>query len=167
MAQLLEVGRVEKPHGLRGEVVVRLTSNVDGRLAPGTVLFGDPGGGHRLEVVSSRPHQRRWIVVFAGCGRREDADGLRGRLLYGEPVADDDPDALWVHELIGAEVVETGGRSRGQVVAVIDNPASDLLELDGGALVPLRFVVAHTPVRPGGAGGGRVVVDVPAGLFDA
>jgi 16S rRNA processing protein RimM len=155
---LLEVGRVDKPHGLRGDVVVRLTTNVTGRLSPGSVLFADPDGTRRLEVVASQPHHHRWIVTFAGCARIEDADALRGTVLYGEPVVDDDPDALWVHELIGAEVHEPDGRARGHVVAVIDNPASDLLELDGGALVPLRFVVEHRP--------GRVVVEVPAGLFE-
>lgn len=155
---LLEVGRIEKAHGLRGEVVVRLTTNVEGRVAPGSVLFADPGGARRLEVVASQPHQHRWIVAFAGSSRREDAEALHGTVLYGEPVTDDDPDALWIHELIGAEVVETAGAPRGRVVAVIDNPASDLLELDSGALVPLRFVVEHGP--------GRLVVDVPAGLFD-
>ena len=156
MTSLLEIGRVEKPHGLQGEVVVRLTSNVDGRLAPGTVLYTDPGGTRRLEILSSRPHQHRWIVRLAGDVRREDADALRGVTLYGE--TPDDPEALWIHELIGARVTETDGTDRGTVVAVIDNPASDLLELEGGALVPLRFVTEHGP--------GRVVVDVPAGLFE-
>jgi 16S rRNA processing protein RimM len=155
---LLEVGRIDKPHGLRGEVIVRLTTNVTGRVDPGSVLFTDPTGSRRLEVVSSQPHQDRWIVRFAGCGGREDADALHGVRLYSEAVADDDPDTLWVHELVGAEVRETDGRARGRVVAVIDNPASDLLELDDGALVPLRFVVEHSP--------GIVLVDVPAGLFD-
>jgi 16S rRNA processing protein RimM len=157
---LLEVGRIDKSHGLRGEVIVRLTTNVAGRVAPGSVLFGDPAGEHRLEVVSSQPHQHRWIVAFAGLYRREEADALHGTVLYGEPVDDDDPDTLWIHELIGADVVERDGPERGRIVAVIDNPASDLLELDSGALVPLRFVVEHD------RGAGRVVVDVPAGLFD-
>jgi 16S rRNA processing protein RimM len=155
---LLEIGRIGRPHGLNGAVTVRLTSNVDGRLAPGAVLFADAAGARRLEVEWSRPHQARWVVGFAGCSRREDAEGLAGTLLYGEAVADDDPDALWVHRLIGAEVHERDGRARGRVVAVIDNPASDLLELDSGALVPLRFVVEHGP--------GRVVVEVPVGLFE-
>jgi 16S rRNA processing protein RimM len=163
---LLEVGRIDKPHGLRGEVLVRLTTNVAGRVAPGAVLFGDPAGDHRFEVISSQPHQHRWIVAFVGSTRREDAEAVAGTVLYGEPVDDGDPEPLWIHELIGADVVERDGPERGRVVAVIDNPASDLLELDSGALVPLRFVVEHT--RPTGEDGepGRLVIDVPAGLFD-
>ena len=158
---LLEVGRIDKAHGLRGEVIVRLTTNVNGRVAPGAVLYGDPGGSRRFEVVSSQPHHQRWIVAFSGSARREDAEALAGTTLDGEPV-DDDPDALWVHELIGAEVVEAGGVARGRVVSVIDNPASDLLELDSGALVPLTFVVG----QEGAGEAGRLTIDPPAGLFD-
>ena len=84
------------------------------------------------------------------------AEGLRGAVLSAEPL--DDPDALWVHQLVGSEVVDTDGGAHGAVVAVEANPASDLLVLESGALVPLRFVVESGP--------GRVVVDPPAGLLD-
>jgi 16S rRNA processing protein RimM len=67
-------------------------------------------------------------------------------------------DGLWVHELIGCLVVGTDGTAHGTVETVEANPASDLLVLDSGALVPLRFVVASEP--------GSLTVEVPAGLFD-
>ena len=70
-----------------------------------------------------------------------------------------DGDALWVHELVGSVVVRVGdGTQVGTVTSVIANPASDILELDTGALVPLRFVVRRSV--------GRVEVDVPPGLLD-
>jgi 16S rRNA processing protein RimM len=150
---LLEVGVITKPHGIRGEVIVRLTSDRTERLDRGAVLESDRGP---MIVVASRPHQRDWIVAFEGVRDRNDAEGLRGVVLRAEPL--DDPDALWVHELVGARVVEMNGTDRGTVTAVEANPASDLLVLDSGALVPLRFVVAREP--------GRVVVDVPEGLFE-
>ncbi|MGI8684061.1 MAG: ribosome maturation factor RimM [Acidimicrobiales bacterium] len=142
-----------KPHGLRGEVVVELFTNRTERLAPGTVL--DTAGGP-LEVVRASAHHHRWIVAFAGVGDHAGADALRNVVLSAEAL--DDPDALWVHELVGAEVVDADGVTHGTVVAVEANPASDLLVLDGGGLVPLRFVVSRQP--------GRVVVDMPAGLLD-
>ena len=71
--------------------------------------------------------------------------------------------ALWVHELIGARVVDVSGAARGRVVAVVANPASDLLELDGGQLVPLRFVVGGVDRDGDGA---VVRIDPPEGLFD-
>jgi len=151
---VLEVGRIVKPHGVRGDVIVDLVSNrPEQRLAPGTVLDSDRGG---LEVVSSRPHQGRWIVVFAGCRDRDAAEALRGVVLRAEPL--DEEGAMWVHELIGAEVVDTGGRSYGPVEAVEANAASDLLVLADQQLVPLTFVVEQ--------GDGRVVIDPPAGLLE-
>ena len=151
--ELLEVGRVDKPHGLRGEVVVTLTTDRTERLDPGTVLSTDGGD---LVVVTSQTHQHRFIVQFEGVASREAAERLRGTVLRAEPL--DDPDALWVHELIGALVVDADGTERGAIEAVQANPASDLLVLDTGALVPVQFVVESTPER--------VVVDPPAGLFD-
>ena len=70
----------------------------------------------------------------------------------------EDPDAMWVHDLVGARVVGVDGTDHGVVTAVEANPASDLLVLDGGGLVPLRFVVTRAE--------GVVTIDPPAGLFD-
>ncbi|MGI9033172.1 MAG: ribosome maturation factor RimM [Acidimicrobiales bacterium] len=153
---MLEVGFVVKPHGLRGEVVVDLVSNrPEVRLAAGSVLSTDDGP---LEVVASRPHQGRWIVTFAGVEGCDGAEGLRGRVLSADAQADDD-DVLWVHELIGSRVVDVGGIDHGPVEAVEANPASDLLVLSDGRLVPLTFVVERRP-------DGTVIVDPPAGLLD-
>jgi 16S rRNA processing protein RimM len=150
---MLEVGRVVKPHGLRGDVIVSLVTNRTERLDPGTVL---DAGDRTLEVVRSSQHKGRWIVTFHGVNSIDAAEALRDVVLSAEPL--DDPDALWVHELLGALVVETDGTERGTVASVEANPASDLLVLDTGALVPLRFVVEHTK--------DRVVVDAPEGLFE-
>jgi 16S rRNA processing protein RimM len=156
VADLL-VGRITKAHGLRGEVVVDLLSSEEARLAPGAVLGSRVG---ELTVGSSRPHQGKWLVVFDGVGSREAAEALRGVELTGAPL--EDPDALWVHELVGAEVVDAAGVRRGRVRAVIPNPADDLLELDGGALVPVTFVVGFE-----GEGAQRVLrIDPPDGLFE-
>jgi 16S rRNA processing protein RimM len=150
---VLEVGKVLRPHGLRGQVVVRLTTDRTERLAAGAVLSSSAGD---LEVVRATPSGDRWIVSFAGVGDREGAEALRDVILKAEPIAD--PEALWVHELHGSQVLDVNGRHLGVVAAVEANPASDLLVLDGGGLVPLRFVVEHGP--------GRLVVDVPAGLLE-
>jgi len=150
---LLEVGRIDRPHGLRGEVVVRLTTDRLERLAVGAVLRSDAGD---LVVAASRPHQDRWIVAFRDRATREAAESLRGLVLRAEAL--DDPGELWVHELVGAEVATTAGERVGTCVSVVANPASDLLELDTGALVPVVFVVGHEA--------GRVTVDPPEGLFD-
>ena len=157
---LLEVGRVARAHGLRGEVVVALVTTVDERLAPGSAL---ECAGRQLVVQSAQPVPGRqgptggrWLVRFAGIDSREAAESLAGALLLAEAART--AGEFFVHELIGADVVEASGGGRGTVVAVEANPASDLLVLDSGALVPLCFVVASEP--------GRLTVEVPAGLFE-
>jgi len=151
---LLEVGRITKAHGLRGEVVVQLHSDLDARVAPGATFSTAAG---ELVVVSSRVHQDRRLVHFAGVTDRNGAEALRGTALMGEPIEVEG--VIFVHELIGAEVRLADGTVVATVEAVEDNPASDLLVLSSGHLVPLAFMVAHTP-------GEVVVIDPPEGLLD-
>jgi 16S rRNA processing protein RimM len=151
---MLEVGRITRPHGLTGELAVVMISNRQERLAPGASLATERGP---LVVVSSRPHKQAWLVRFEGINDRDQADTWRNTVLLGEPI--EDPDELWVHELIGCRVIDQFGTVQGQVIRVLDNPASDLLELDSGALVPVRFVVSFVA-------GEEITVDTPEGLFD-
>ena len=79
-----------------------------------------------------------------------------GESLVGKAVGDGHLD-LRVHDLIGATVVDQHGTEHGPVTSVEVNPASDLLVLEGGGLVPLTFVVDHVD--------GRITVDIPDGLL--
>ena len=163
---LLEVGRIVRPHGIRGEVVVEAVSNRPERFMAGSELTA---GGRRFVVLraglqggpepAGRVSRRRWIVAFDGIEDRNQAETLRGTVLLGEPLAGEaGEDELWVHELVGAEVSDPSGKPLGRVTAVEANPASDLLVLEAGGLVPMVFVVEVAP--------GRVVIDPPEGLLD-
>jgi 16S rRNA processing protein RimM len=152
------VGRIGRAHGLRGEVAVRFSSNRPERAAPGAVLYV---GERELVIATSRPHQERILVRFEGVDDRTAAEALQGLELTAEPLGDEvelADDELWVHEVVGAEVHDRSGAVVGRVVAVEANPAHDLLVLDGGALVPMVFVVEQRD--------GVVVIDPPEGLFD-
>lgn len=151
---MLEIGRIGKAHGLRGEVSALITSDRPERTEAGTTWHLDAGP---VTVTAIRPHQQRWIAVLAGVGTREEAEALRGQVIYADAV--DDDDALWVHELVGATVATPDGRTWGEVVSVLANPADDLLELDDGTLIPVGFVTDDTQLP------GRVVVDPPDGLL--
>lgn len=151
----LEIGRIGKAHGLRGEVSVIITSDRPERTAPGAVWILDDGP---VTVRSIRPHQQRWIAVIDGYDSREAAETLRGQVIRAEAI--DDPDALWVHQLVGAQVGTPDGRSWGEVVSVLANPADDLLELADGTLIPVGFVTDSSALPE------RVVVDPPEGLLD-
>jgi 16S rRNA processing protein RimM len=154
-AARLEVGRIGRAHGLRGEVSVTPVSNIAQRFAPGSTLWVD---GRAHVIVSARPNQHRFVVRFEGVDDRNGADALRGKIVEAERLTAPPAGELWVHELIGSEVRDPSGAALGRVVAVEANPAHDLLVLDGGGLVPMVFVESCES--------GVVVVDPPEGLFD-
>jgi 16S rRNA processing protein RimM len=146
---------VGRAHGLRGEVALTLLTDRAERVAVGAELYD---GDRVLTVASARRHQERWLVRFDGVDDRDAAEALRGHVLHAAPLPTE-PDELWVHDLVGRAVADTSGRALGRVVAVQANPASDLLVLEGDALVPLTFVVGRGEE-------GTIVVDPPEGLLD-
>lgn len=152
-SQQLEVGSIDRPHGLDGAVVVTLVTDQHERVAAGATLDTDAG---ELRVLASRPLKHRFVVTFEGVDTLASAEALRGTVLRSDPL--DKQGVLWVHELIGATVRTPDGAVLGTVVSVEANPASDLLVLDTGALIPTRFVL-------GGVVDGTITVEVPEGLL--
>ena len=161
------VGRVGRPHGLRGEVTVQVrTDSPEQRFAPGVRLGAGPG--RSLTVAAVRPHGGALLVRFDGVADRAVAAGLRGTLLTVE-VADlphlDDPEEYYDHQLEGLVAVRPDGAALGTVREVVHAPASDLLVVEtagGEALVPfVRAIVSEVDLDSG-----RVVLDPPAGLLD-
>ena len=137
-------------------MLVLLTTERTSRLDPGSRLETDRGP---LTVVRSARHQDRWIVQFEGFTDRSHVEGWRGVVLRAEPLDEPEDDAtLWVHELVGCTVALVDGTEVGTVAEVEGNPASDLLVLDSGALVPVVFIASQAP--------GRITIDPPEGLFD-
>lgn len=154
----LEIGRLGRPHGLRGELMITLTSDRRERLAVGSRWWV---AGREMTVAAARPHQGRHLVKLSGVDDRDAATALTGERVYAEPLGADaakDVGVVWVHEVIGSQVIDTAGTPHGTVVSVEANPAHDLLVLESGALVPMVFVVEQQE--------GRVVIDPPEGLLD-
>lgn len=155
----LQVGYIGKAHGIKGEVIVSLTTNRTERVAPDVVLFC---GDKPFRIVSSSPHQGKWIVKFDGFTTRNMAESLRGQILTAFPIRDDD-DELWVDEMVGLLVQDQDGNSLGTVVALEANPASDLLVLESGVLIPLVFVLGGNDHYKKS---GIIKVAIPQGLLE-
>lgn len=153
MNQLLEIGTVRRPHGVDGELAVELLSDRPERVESGAQWSLR---GEWFTVVSARRHHQRWLVRLDGVDDRGAAFRFTNVTVFAEPI--DDPDELWVRDLIGATVVDVAGTAHGRCAAVVDNPAADLLELDNGSLVPVTFVVSVID--------GTITIDPPAGLFE-
>jgi len=154
---LLEVGRIGRPHGIRGDMFLDLTTDHTERAQQGSRLWARD---RWLTIIQSNPSNKRWRVHFEGVDDRNAAEAWTGLKVFAEPI--EDPDALWIHELIEANVIEVNGIDRGRCVSVVSNPASDLLELQSGALVPVTFItsVEHT------MSGTLITIDPPEGLFE-
>jgi 16S rRNA processing protein RimM len=166
----LVIGRISRPHGVRGEVVVEIhTDSPAERFTVGSVLATDPAGAGPLTVSELRPHQGRLLILFDGYADRDVADQLRGvRLVVDSAsIADpEDPDEFHDYQLVGLRAETPQGDVLGEVIRVEHAPASDLLVLrlpDGRqGLVPfVRAIVSEVDVS-----GGRVVMTPPEGLFD-
>lgn len=155
---LLEVGRIGKPHGIRGDVFLSLTSDLAQRRSVGSELIIVEGAIQRtLTIATVRPQQERWVVHFEGVDDRNAVEKLTNKFLYAQPVKG--AEGLWVHELIGSDVVDTLGTSWGPCTGVLHNPANDLLELASGVLVPILFVVSCID--------GVTTINPPEGLREA
>ena len=169
------VGRVGRPHGIRGEVVIGVrTDEPDQRFAVGAILDADrdpPGeepSGQQLTVASARWHSGQLLVAFAGITDRTAAGELTGSWLSVDSsqlpeVAD--PDEFRDHELVGLSVRTTTGHPVGVVTDVL-HPGQDVLVVrpphGEEHLVP--FVKAIVPEVDLTAG--VLVIDPPLGLLD-
>jgi 16S rRNA processing protein RimM len=166
------VGRIGKPHGIRGEVTVDVrTDEPERRFADGTALRAEPPGGSafgvsRLTVAGARWHRSILLVTFAEIVDRTTAEAARGVLLHATIAADEspeDPDEFYDHQLVGLAAYDVQGTALGEVTGLLHG-AQDLLTIrttDGReALVP--FVKALVPEVDLAAG--RVVIDDRPGL---
>jgi 16S rRNA processing protein RimM len=120
------VGRIVKPHGIRGELVVENRSDNPTRWDAGSVVFLEEGRG--LTVAAARPHSGRLLVIFEGVGDRVAAERLRGQVVmvpqsWLPPLG---PGEWWPSQLEGCRVVTDAGRQLGRITDVIPNPANDL-----------------------------------------
>ena len=166
------VGRLGRPHGLRGELTVELrTDEPERRFAVGARLRAEAPRGSAgvpgvLEVAATRWHQGTLLVTLAGIDDRTAAERARGTLLHAAVDAaerPDDPDEWYDHQLVGLAVHDEHGVHLGEVTA-LRHGAQDLLVVTTPAgreaLVP--FVAALVPEVDPDAG--RVVVADRPGL---
>ncbi len=171
-ARHLVVGRLRKPHGLKGEInVFPLTDDPTAVFAPGrSVWIMDLAGsevGGPFEIERSRGYHREWLMKFRGIEHRDAWEPWRGMLL-GAPVEllqPPDGDEVYLHELEGFAVRHEDGTALGLVSGVYETAAGLMIEVQGPRrefLLPYRkeFVTAVDRAAR------RLTVRPPAGLID-
>ena len=163
------VGRIGRPHGVRGEVTVEVRSDdPDLRFYVGAVLATDPASRGPLTITGKRWHRDVLLLTIEGIHSREDAETLRNTELLVD-IADlpelEDPDSFYDHQLVGLTARLTDESELGEVTAV-RHEGADLLVVcrpEGGDLL-IPFVAAIVPTVD--LAGGFLVVDPPEGLLE-
>lgn len=166
--KLILLGHVGAAHGVRGEVSVKTYTGEPDAIGDYGPLT-DARGANPLTVASLRPTGKGLIVRFTGVETRTAAEALRGRALYVPRAALPAPDeGDYYHEdLIGLSAVDRAGAVIGNVVAVQNFGAGDLLEIQfkdqrGTEFVP--FTDACVPEID--IAGARIVVIPPVMVDD-
>ncbi|MBM9466875.1 ribosome maturation factor RimM [Nakamurella leprariae] len=167
---LVQVGRIGRAHGIRGGVVVQVTTDdPQDRFAVGSVLVTDPVATGPLTVRAVRFDPPVAVVTFEGVDDRTAAEGLRGTALLVDTDAltrPQDADEYYDHQLVGLHVRDTAGRELGVVEDVLHLPASPVLQVarpEGADAELVPFVTALVPTVD--LDGGFLVVDPPEGMF--
>jgi 16S rRNA processing protein RimM len=124
------VGRVLRPHGLRGEVRVEAFSPSARNIQRGRPVYIS---GVRRVVQEARNDRGAWILKLGGLTDRNAVEGLRGKLLEtpDTEVMRDDDESYFVHELLGLRVVTTTGEELGTIAEVISTGANDVWAVRG------------------------------------
>jgi 16S rRNA processing protein RimM len=169
LPERVAVGRVLRPHGVRGEVVVEVLSDVPGRLAPGRRMTASWAGkpGRTLTVESYRPHKSGALVRFAGAEGRDGAEELRDALLEvdrSEVPAAPEGTYYW-YQLLGCRCW-VDGEDLGEVTDLVEDGGGLLLVVSReGRQVPIPFVQSF--LKEVDVERGRIELDLPEGLLEA
>ena len=166
----LQVARIGKPHGIRGEVTVQVLTDAPGdRFVPGTQFIVEPASAGPLTVFSARWNKDILLLAFDEIETRNEAETLRGAKLFIETEdigAEDDDEGWYEHELVGLEVRVGGQCGRQGLRRCTPCPVQDLLVVttDDGKEVLIPFVEQIVPEV--NVGEKYVLVTPPPGLFE-
>ena len=163
------VGRIARPHGLRGEVIVNVETDFpEERFQPGAELFIARGEGMEpLTLTGVRFHQGRPIVSVAGFDGIDAAQPLAGLELRipAEQLVQLPAGMIYHHDLVGCRV-ETGAGQLVGIVTDVDGSAgvSRLVVTSGDdeILIPFASEICTTI----DADGKRIVIEPPPGLLE-
>lgn len=166
----VEVGRILKAHGVRGELSVLPETDLPKRFSPGSrlrVVFPPPLKERNLEVISYRSHGNALLIRFEGITDRDMAGQLRGGVLKAPRLDRPREEGAWFHyELVGCSCRDIASeQDLGRVTDVIDDGGGALLVVereDKRCLVPFVQVFLET-VDPDA---GIIEVRLPEGLIE-
>jgi len=163
------VGRIGRPHGIRGEVTVEpRTDEPELRFAAGSHLF-KANTDDVLVVSAMHWHSGRLLVAFEGVQDRNDAELLRDTIVEVErdpAELPEEPGEFFDTQLVGCNVFDVSGTNLGKVTDVVHLPGQDLLSVTSatGAEFMIPFIEQFVPEVD--VASSRIVITPPPGLLD-
>jgi len=160
---MIEIAKVLKPHGIRGEVKVQLFSdNFDAFCERGYAYAKQDGAFGRVEYSAVRINPPYVYITIGGVCSRNDAEAYHGTLLYidREDFGDTDEGEYYVCDLVGLRVVDETGKELGKLKEVLQHGAADVyvVAADNGFMFPaLKRVIRSVDL-----GSGEICVDAAA-----
>jgi 16S rRNA processing protein RimM len=162
----LDVGRILRPHGLKGELVFQPFSELGQILEPSTEIY--LGSEHEPVIVSAiRPHRSRYLLSIGGCEDRNAAEKLRGEVVrirfeQAKPLQE----GVYYHwQILDLPVFTSEGDLLGTIVEILETGANDIYvvkdEQGGEILLPaIKEVILKVDLESS-----EMIVDVPPGLL--
>ncbi len=166
----LVVGRILRPHGVRGELRAEIVTGYPELLSQYRFFFlsapNSPDVGRQYPVEGVRLHAGIALLKLGGCDDRNAAEELRG-LLVQVPIEEAVPleaDEYYHFQIIGVNVVTEAGESLGKVVQVLETGANDVFVVRG-PLGEVLLPAIDEVVRELDPAAGRMVVHLLPGLI--
>ncbi|MCW3766968.1 ribosome maturation factor RimM [Paenarthrobacter ureafaciens] len=164
----LQVARIGKPHGIRGEVTVQVLTDAPAeRFVAGTEFVVEPASSGPLTVRSARWNKDILLLGFEEVADRNAAELIRGAKLFieTEDLDDDDDEGWYEHELLGLQA-RVGSQVVGKVAALNTMPAQDLLVVETGDGKEILIPFVDEIVPEVNIEAGYILITPPAGLFE-
>jgi 16S rRNA processing protein RimM len=130
--EFLAIGRVLRPHGVRGELLLEALTDFPRHLdGVGTIYLGDAAEPHPL--AGARMHRGRLLIQLEDCVDREAAEAFRGQLVqiwFGD-AAPPPPGSYYYHQIVGLAVVTEEGETLGEVTEILETGSNDVYVVNG------------------------------------
>jgi 16S rRNA processing protein RimM len=162
------LGEITGAHGIRGAVFIKSYTAELGNIAAYGPLE-DEAGGRPLTITVERVTAKGVIGRVTGVEDRTAAEKLRGRKLYvaRERLPQADAGEFYHTDLVGLAAFDASGAAIGEVAAVVNYGAGDLLEIRRAGSKATELVpFTEAFVRDVDLSAGRIVLDMPVESAD-
>jgi 16S rRNA processing protein RimM len=164
-SEYLAVGRIVRPHGIRGELIVEPYSETIRSIEPDSAVFIQ-SGQNEFRVLALRNHRNRLILRIEGCEDRDAAEKFRGNeLLIPTPIAEPLPEGVYYRwQILGLAVDEEAGRHLGTVAEILETGANDVYIIRGDDNRELLLPAIEDVILEVDLEAGKLLVRLPEGL---